>query len=155
MFNISKFESYVSCFPENVLKTFCDSFPFISSDALRSQLRYIYREFSKSNLKGIYELYKVLVSENIDDVLSEASKAMNVFLTMSVTSCETERTFSALKRIKTFTRNKMSNHRLSNLSLLSIEKTRVANLLKNAEFISDVIEHFATISPRRVDFLYK
>ena len=43
-------------------------------------------------------------------------------MTIPVSSTTTERTFSKLKHIKTVARNSMSNNRLSDLSLLAIER---------------------------------
>ena len=45
-------------------------------------------------------------------------------VTLPVTSASCERTFSKMKIVKTYLRNSMSNDRLSNLAVLSIEAER-------------------------------
>ena len=48
-------------------------------------------------------------------------KLLQIALTIVVTTSECERTFSALKRIKTYLLSTMTNERLSDLAVLSIE----------------------------------
>ena len=46
---------------------------------------------------------------------------LQVALTLPITSCESERSFSQLKLIKTSHRSTMTNNRLSGLALMKIE----------------------------------
>ena len=46
--------------------------------------------------------------------------ALKIFATLPVTSSTVERSFSAMRRLKTFLRNKMSNDRMSALALMHI-----------------------------------
>ena len=56
-----------------------------------------------------------------------------------MTSVEAERTFSTLKRIKTYLRNTMGQSRLNSLSVISIGR----DLLKNfTNFKEEVMEKF-------------
>ena len=64
-------------------------------------------------------------------------KLYQIALTLAVSTAQCERTFSALKRIKTYLRTTMSEQRLSDISLLSIEK----DLSKKINF-EDVIDKF-------------
>lgn len=57
-----------------------------------------------------------------------------------MTSAEAKRSFSTLKRIKTFLRSTMSEDRLSALSMLSIEKLMIKNI---PDFNEKVIDMFA------------
>lgn len=45
---------------------------------------------------------------------------LKVLVTLPVSTCEVERSFSSLKRIKTYLRNSMENERLNGLALMSI-----------------------------------
>ena len=64
-----------------------------------------------------------------------------------MTSNVAERSFSALKRIKTYLRNSMEEDRLSSLAIIHIEK-ELAN-----EIDSDkVIDKFASLADRRLQF---
>ena len=47
-----------------------------------------------------------------------------ISLSLPVTSASAERSFSKLRQIKTYLRNRMSTKRLSNLAILSLESAR-------------------------------
>ena len=49
-------------------------------------------------------------------------RCLKIAMTFGVTSAPAERSFSSLRRIKTYLRSTMGQERLSNLSLLYIEK---------------------------------
>ena len=65
-------------------------------------------------------------------------KLLQIALTICVTSAQCERYFSALKRIKTYLRSTMTEQRLVDLAVLSIERD-IAQQLE----IDDVINKFA------------
>ena len=69
-----------------------------------------------------------------------------------MTTAESERCFSTLKRIKTFLRNTMAQDRLNALAMLSMEKNLIQNI---PDFNTKVIEKFATKKNRRAKFMYK
>ena len=69
-----------------------------------------------------------------------------------MTTAESERCFSTLKRIKTFLRNTMAQDRLNALAMLSMEKNLIQNI---PDFNTKVIEKFATQKDRRAKFMYK
>ena len=71
-------------------------------------------------------------------------KALVVILcTLPVTSCTAERSFSGLKRVKTALRSRMSNERLTSLTLLHIHPDIPIN-------IEEVIDEFSRRHPRRL-----
>ncbi|XP_060863216.1 52 kDa repressor of the inhibitor of the protein kinase-like [Metopolophium dirhodum] len=72
-------------------------------------------------------------------------KLLQILVTLPVSSATNERTFSNLKRIKTYLRNSMSEGRLNGLAMLSINK----NYLIEPE---EVIEELAR-QKRRLPFL--
>ena len=55
-------------------------------------------------------------------------KLVKLLLTVPVTSCTAERSFSGLKRLKTYLRSTMGQARLNHLALLHCYKTRVKKL---------------------------
>ena len=55
-------------------------------------------------------------------------KLLLIAVTLPVTSASCERSFSKMKVVKTFLRNSMSNERLSNIALLSIERARAEDI---------------------------
>lgn len=71
---------------------------------------------------------------------------LNIFSTLPVTTCTPERTFSTLRRLKTYLRNSCGQSRLSGLALMSVHR--------NKEISTDrVINEFASKKERRLDFV--
>ena len=70
--------------------------------------------------------------------------ALRLFLTLPVSNCEGERSFSPLSRIKNELRTKMSQKRLKALSLMAIESD-----LTNALEFDDIVEDFARNRARK------
>ena len=64
--------------------------------------------------------------------------ALKVIITLHVTNCVGERSFSALARIKNKLRSSMTQMNLNSLALLSIE----SEFVKTIDF-SDIIDDFA------------
>lgn len=69
-----------------------------------------------------------------------------------MTTAEAERSYSTLKRIKTFLRSTISEDRLSTLSMLSIENNFINNIYS---FNEKVINKFAEKKERRIELLLK
>ncbi|KAK5857008.1 hypothetical protein PBY51_010280 [Eleginops maclovinus] len=76
-------------------------------------------------------------------------------LTIPATSTSAERSFSCLKRIKTFLRNSCAQERLSHLAKISMESSIIRALRSHGDLYDRVTDHFATIKDRRMAFLYK
>ena len=71
------------------------------------------------------------------------SKLVQAALTVPVSSASAERSFSALKRIKTYLRSTMNEDRLSHLAIISIER----KLSKEIDY-DKVIDKFASTTRR-------
>ena len=63
-------------------------------------------------------------------MLPEFAKALKILAVIPATSCSAERSFSSLRRLKTYLRNSMGQERLSSLALLHIEREYVNKVLK-------------------------
>jgi hypothetical protein len=68
-----------------------------------------------------------------------------IMLTMPVTSATAERSFSVLRRLKTYVRSTMNNDRLSSLALMHIHRDFSVDLNR-------VKEKFVSAKTRRTDF---
>ena len=79
----------------------------------------------------------------LGEVLPELIKLLKKALTIPVTSASAERSFSALKRIKTYLRGTMGQSRLNHLAILAIERDIPLNL-------DAVIDRFDANHPRRI-----
>lgn len=103
-------------------------------------------------MSGALSLYNFLKDNKLEEAFSETIKILEILITIPMTTCEAERCFSTLKRIKTFLRNTMTEERLCALAMLSIEKDLIMEI---PDFNDKVINKFAQQKDRRMDFLYK
>ncbi|XP_031327474.1 zinc finger MYM-type protein 1-like [Photinus pyralis] len=83
-------------------------------------------------------------SHNLEAVFPNVEIALRMFVTMAVTVCSAERSFSTLKRLKTYLRTTMQQNRLNALTILTIESDITIKL----DFDS-LINSFASIKSRR------
>ena len=73
---------------------------------------------------------------------------LQLVITIPVSSAQAERSFSSLKRVKTYLRSTMSEHRLNNLCLLSIER-ELADKLQGD--LSKGVDKFASQKTRKLN----
>ena len=65
---------------------------------------------------------------------------------LPVTSCECERSFSALRRLKNYNRSTMLEDRLNGLALMHIPQEIIPD-------VDEVINKFALMGPRKLEFV--
>lgn len=92
---------------KEIIKELIQFYPFFNEEKLQNELYNIYCNDNKR--LSPKELIKYLVSNGLNSVYSEVFKLLQLVLTISVTSASSERSMSALKRVKTYLRNTMSN----------------------------------------------
>lgn len=78
--------------------------------------------------------------------------ALLVLLTLPATTCTVERSFSTLRRVKTWLRSTMSDERLSGLCMLSVHRDKVNGNKK--DFMDKIVDMFGRDN-RRLQFLFK
>lgn len=98
----------------------------------------------KDNINTCDDLIKWLADYGTgrDIIFQNIFKILKEFMTIPVTSCSCERTFSKLNFIKTKLRSTMQQDRLDALLTISIEQESAYNIN-----IDDVIEHFKILKP--------
>ena len=74
------------------------------------------------------ELYQIICKEKIHTAFPNVEAILRLFLSLMVTNCSGERSFSRLKRIKNELRSTMSDERLSALSILRIESDKLKQI---------------------------
>ncbi len=89
-------------------------------------------------------------SEMFKRMLGEVHKVLKLYFTFPVTTATAERSFSSLKRIKTFLRNSMTQSRLNNLFILYIHPTRTEDL-----DLSQIAKEFISVNTRRLNYFGK
>ncbi|KAJ4431682.1 hypothetical protein ANN_20284 [Periplaneta americana] len=119
----SKFLQYENEFPTSALTSLQETYG-----------SYFDTEVSPTfqNMKSIREILDHITSNGLQEVLPELYKLCNLILTIPVTTAGVERSFSTLKRIKTYARSTMSEDRLSGLAVISIQK----EMLKSIKTVS-------------------
>ena len=95
----------------------------------------------KLNLKS---LYYYLYENHLFEAFPNVEIALRIHLCMMISNATGERSFSKLKLIKNVLRNTMTERRLNNLSIISIEN----EFFKTLNF-NDVIQDFANKKLRR------
>ena len=82
------------------------------------------------------DLLNFIVKNDLRETYQELELLLWLFLTIPITTASSERSFSALRIIKNYLRNSMSDERLSNLVLLFIEKEITKSL--NTDKLIDI-----------------
>ena len=72
--------------------------------------------------KNAAVMVKTMHQNGLHDILPVLYKVTSILATIPATSCSAERSFSALRRIKTFLRSTMGQDRLSSIAVINIER---------------------------------
>ncbi|XP_049926797.1 zinc finger MYM-type protein 1-like [Epinephelus moara] len=139
-------------FPDAAVETTVEAYPMLNKAKLRTELSLIYENDEFKACGGALTLFQFFMENNLQATFAETVSLFKILITTPMTTAESERCFSTLKRIKTFLRNTMTQDRLNALAMLSMDKNLVRNI---PDFNNRVIESFATQKDRRAKFLYK
>lgn len=151
----TKFEYFSKKFPTDALESLklnCSYSSMFDFHRLKNELEFIYSGDDYKNI-SIEKIVTLLNENDMKDVFKEAYKLFCVILTLPSTSCSVERSFSCLKRIKTYLRNKTSQERLTELTTISLEKKLLSDLMKTEPFYDDIIDRYAALKDRRIDLI--
>ena len=100
---------------------------------------------SQLNYREVQNMYTLVKSSGLDSAFPNVEVALRIYLSLKITNCSGERSFSHLKRVKNEIPSTMLQDRLSNLSLLYIE----SELLRIIDF-DDIVRSFASRKSRKV-----
>ena len=133
------------CFSE-VLDLYAPDF---DSSLLESQLQILQTKFSDAPKPVRFSsIREFLISlSHTQSLLSEVIKLMKLILVMPATNATSERSFSALKRVKTYLRSLMAQSRLNHLMILHVHKemTDSLNLVDCANDFVGSSEHCLSV----------
>ncbi|XP_056132817.1 sodium/iodide cotransporter [Lampris incognitus] len=137
-------------FPGREISQLVETYPLFDEQRLRNELHVIYADalFHKPPA----ELLEMLIKDELTTALSEVCKLLRLMLTIPVTSTSAGRSFSCLKRIKTYLRNSCGQERLCHLAKISMESSLTQDLKSRGELYVRVTERFATMERRMNDF---
>ena len=97
--------------------------------------------------------YRLVYNECSRIQFPNIKSLLQIALTLPVTPCECERSFSQLKLLKTTLRSTMSERRLSGLALMKIHRD-YCEKLSNSERISELVKKFSEMHPRRMSLSF-
>ena len=152
LFESGSFPNFEQCFPTKAVEIAATRFPFLDHTKLHSELSIIYSRPEFRQCCGAVPSLQLLIESNLAETFSETVLLLKAIITVSMTSCEAERCFSTLKRVKTFLRNTMSEDRLNATTMLSLEKSLTRDSIN---FNQNVIDMFPQLKNRRAKFLFK
>lgn len=121
----------------------------VNAEELESECLYLTQylknvQNSKNEEISISDLFHLLRTDKIEDTFPNVGISLRIFLSLMITNCSGERSFSKLNRIKNELRSTMLQERLNSLSLMSIE----SDILKEIDF-EEVIDDFAHQKSRK------
>lgn len=154
LLNSNFFFNYQTQFPEKALTSLKENYSkFFDFAKLRSELIVVYNDKDFSN-QSVWQISRYIIDNNLSSCFSQLYKLCVLFLTISPTSVSAERSFSALRRIKTYLRSTLSDEKLYWISILAIEKQFLKQQKQQPFFYQKVIEQFKTKN-RRIELNYK
>lgn len=149
--------SLLSLHPSNMLKKSVseiislskDSFDLYDLKNLENEVEVWYalwkdKELDTEQLKNL-ELAEII--KETDEFFPCVKEALAISLAQPCTTCTIERSFSTLRRVKTWLRSVMIEHRLNGLCMLSVHRQMI-NGIKH-QFSDDILNRFAE-NPRKM-----
>ncbi|CAF3454693.1 unnamed protein product, partial [Rotaria socialis] len=94
----------------------------LSYDDLRGEQRLYKTKLTTSSPATLPEIKSFILDNHLNVGLPVMNKLFKILWTIPVNTCECERSFSTLRRIKTYLRSTTGEDRLSGLALLNIER---------------------------------
>lgn len=133
----------------NKMKSAAD---FYNLDTLQDEVELWYSLWRNKDLP-LPELEKLELAEVVKEAATffpSIEEALTIALTLPCTTSSVERSFSTLRRVKTWLRSTMGQERLRRLCLLSSHREMVSS--RGMDFEKDVLNRFAE-NPRRLSLL--
>lgn len=121
-----------------------DKYPELDIDTLKIQLAMFRQQFDYSSLDEAASVLRQQVSE-VRSMFGQVECLIRLLLVIPVTSCEAERSFSSLRRLKTWLRNKMTQKRLNHVATCHVHKEYMDNLK-----LEDIGNSFIALNDRRL-----
>ena len=131
----SKFSEMAQQFDDTKLQSLSKQYVrFFDCVKLKADLIGLYSSQTVRNkCKTPAQLLSFLHQNDLMQTVPEAAKLLQLILTVPTTTASVERSFSALKRIKTYNGNRTEEDRLSSVATIAIEMERLQRLRQNKE----------------------
>ena len=139
---------------ERGIKLLEEAYPEDADPKLADELLYFHLYVRHTQSQGLTEeqfislshgdLYQIMCKEKIHIAFPNVEAILRLFLSLMVTNCSEERSFSRLKSIKNELRSTMSQERLSALSILCIESDKLKQIN-----VDELLHDFALTKARK------
>ena len=116
-------------------------YPELHHDALERQLAMYRENFSGNNLRDHLYNFKGM-SADVRRLFPAVETLLRLLLIHPASSCEAERSFSALRRLKTWLRSTMKQPRLNHVTVGHIHKNILSNI-SNEQVAREFVAHSA------------
>lgn len=148
-----KFATYRENFPSAEFQCLTENYGLhFDLPKLKTELTVMYNMASFEG-RSPSDLLNFITLKELTESMPQLYRLTCLVLTIPVSTSSVERSFSALKRIKTHARNTTGQARLGALALMSIEKGLLLELKSKDKLYDAVIAHF-TKKDRRMDFVF-
>ena len=151
LLDTNRFEEMSRCFPSKAFSSLFNSryAEHFNQDELKTELKLLYND-PLLRVGSMHHVIPELSKQNLTPIFSQVIRLFSLGLSLPLTTASTERSFSALKRLKTKLRSTISGDRLCALGLISINY----HLAKSVS--SDkIIDEFVKMKNRRINLLLK
>ncbi|XP_029671003.1 uncharacterized protein LOC115240168 [Formica exsecta] len=135
---------------EEIVKVYKDDLePSLGNELVqfRSLIDLYKKDYQKDQSKELF-YYRLLENHNFRATFPNVEIILRMYLVLIVSNCSGERSFLKLKLLKNRLRSTMTQNRLSNLSLLSIE----SDLLRELDF-TEIIDDFSSKKVCKISFV--
>ena len=79
----------------------------------------------------VSEMLETVHGNDLLDMFPDFSNVVHLLAVIPATSCSAERSFSALRRLKSYLRSTMGQQHVSNIALINIERAYVNSVVNN------------------------
>uniref|UniRef100_A0A3Q2Q306 DUF4371 domain-containing protein n=1 Tax=Fundulus heteroclitus TaxID=8078 RepID=A0A3Q2Q306_FUNHE len=152
----AKFREMSEHFDDARLRSLSKYGKFFDFDRLKADLIGLYSSTTvRDECKSPGQLLNFLDNKGLISTVPEATKLLQLVLTVPATTESVERSFSALKRLKAYNQKRTDEGRLSSLAVISIETERLLKLKKDKETFYRKVTDIFVQKEQRTDFIYK
>ncbi len=121
-----------------------DLYPELQFQSLKVQLAMFTANYTYKTCSEVTEIMRNMVPE-VHGLFSQVEALLRLLLVVPVSSAEAERSFSALRRLKTWLRSSMSQTRLNSVAVCHVHRERMYNLDKKK-----LCQEFVQVTDRRM-----
>ncbi|KAK0155367.1 hypothetical protein N1851_002271 [Merluccius polli] len=148
-----KFFSYRENFPNSEFQSLAENYGLhFDLPRLKTELTVMYN-MTNYEARSPSDLLHFLNLKELTESMPQLYHLTCLLLTIPVSTSSVQRSFSALKRIKTHARNSTGQDCLGALALMSIDKGLILELKSKDKLYDAAIAHF-TKKDRRMDFVF-